>query len=706
MPYTINHSDETKNPILVNDNTINSSDTSLKFPGRNEKGYGVAIAENFLNLLENFASPTEPDNAIEGQLWYDTSVPSSKILRIYSGSVTGWKTTGINRGGTSVRNNTSGALGDLFVDTDTNQLFLWSGTWQLISGTSSSGVKTGTVPDFIVDTTDAKQPVLLNYINDVIVSIYSIGDTQNTNKQLQPFKPKIDIVGFTNRFIYPGLNLRQDAVGNNFKLWGVAEKAENLYNAVSNETILASSIVRSDKFNTLTQPLTIKNETGLNVGSNGELQLKVVPGTGPGTGVLYHSSSSSGMELRINDSTSDIANPRTLIRLDSTTTNVGIDNINPLRKLDVNGSGRFTSTLEVNSTNDATISAGSAVTIDSTDTGSILSKGGMTLKKSLRVGNNIAVDGYIKLNAPGSTAAIIPNIPSLNVSTGVDIGSSSAKFKKIWATTFEGNFNGTLTGTYHGNADTASQLTNTVRFKISGEVEDNTGIDFNGTGSTKTFSTKISPDFITKKDLISTTDNSDTFVIYRNADSKMYKTTKATMVSDLALIPIGTVLPYAGTEAPTDFLFCDGSEVLQGKYALLFAVIDFNYGPKSQLKGFETFRLPDFRARMPLGRNGMDNGNDVVPSKANINETVSAGGGKITDPTRVNDDNIVKLGYVGGSDTVTIAQDQIPVDVSSTAGSAAYIASSATSGTKTVNTISVVNPYQTINYIIYTGKPN
>jgi hypothetical protein len=109
---------------------------------------------------------------------------------------------------------------------------------------------------------------------------------------------------------------------------------------------------------------------------------------------------------------------------------------------------------------------------------------------------------------------------------------------------------------------------------------------------------------------------------------------------------------------------------------------------------------------MPLGRNGMDNGNDVVPSKANINETVSAGGGKITDPTRVNDDNIVKLGYVGGSDTVTIAQDQIPVDVSSTAGSAAYIASSATSGTKTVNTISVVNPYQTINYIIYTGKPN
>jgi hypothetical protein len=56
MPYIVNFTDnENKSPITVFDNT-SSTDTSLKFPGRNVTGYGQIIAENFLSLLENFAS--------------------------------------------------------------------------------------------------------------------------------------------------------------------------------------------------------------------------------------------------------------------------------------------------------------------------------------------------------------------------------------------------------------------------------------------------------------------------------------------------------------------------------------------------------------------------------------------------------------------------------------------------------------------------
>ena len=56
MTYNIRFTDNTNNtPLTVNDNSDNR-ETSLVFPGRNKKGYGVDIAENFLHLLENFAN--------------------------------------------------------------------------------------------------------------------------------------------------------------------------------------------------------------------------------------------------------------------------------------------------------------------------------------------------------------------------------------------------------------------------------------------------------------------------------------------------------------------------------------------------------------------------------------------------------------------------------------------------------------------------
>ena len=56
MPYTVNFTDrENKSPVTVFDNTENR-DTSIIFPGRNVTGYGQIIADNFLHLLENFAS--------------------------------------------------------------------------------------------------------------------------------------------------------------------------------------------------------------------------------------------------------------------------------------------------------------------------------------------------------------------------------------------------------------------------------------------------------------------------------------------------------------------------------------------------------------------------------------------------------------------------------------------------------------------------
>jgi hypothetical protein len=68
MAYTIAYTDQAnKGTITVEDNTINT-ETGLGLPGRNATAYGTTIASNFLHILENFASATQPSTPVEGRL--------------------------------------------------------------------------------------------------------------------------------------------------------------------------------------------------------------------------------------------------------------------------------------------------------------------------------------------------------------------------------------------------------------------------------------------------------------------------------------------------------------------------------------------------------------------------------------------------------------------------------------------------------------
>ena len=71
MAYRVDYFDSTKPSILVQDGALNTS-THLTLVGKNWYGYGEAMAENLLHLMENFAGPNEPDvsKAVTGQLWY------------------------------------------------------------------------------------------------------------------------------------------------------------------------------------------------------------------------------------------------------------------------------------------------------------------------------------------------------------------------------------------------------------------------------------------------------------------------------------------------------------------------------------------------------------------------------------------------------------------------------------------------------------
>ena len=62
-------------------------------------------------------------------------------------------------------------------------------------------------------------------------------------------------------------------------------------------------------------------------------------------------------------------------------------------------------------------------------------------------------------------------------------------------------------------------------------------------------------------------------------------------------IPIGTIIPYAGTVLPVGFLTCNGAAVSRTGYAALFSITGTRYGTGN---GSTTFNLPNVTAGLTL----------------------------------------------------------------------------------------------------------
>jgi microcystin-dependent protein len=69
-------------------------------------------------------------------------------------------------------------------------------------------------------------------------------------------------------------------------------------------------------------------------------------------------------------------------------------------------------------------------------------------------------------------------------------------------------------------------------------------------------------------------------------------------ISALVLVPVGSVVPYAGTSVPANWWACDGQLLSRTSYAALFAVIGTAWGAGD---GLTTFGIPDLRGRTLLG---------------------------------------------------------------------------------------------------------
>lgn len=590
MVYSVRFTDSiNKGSIEVEDNTINT-DLSIALVGKGSTEFGTVIAENSLHMLENFASSSAPTNPIEGQLWYDTT-DNQKQLKIYDGTL--WVPAGGLKKNISQPSPTASTTGDLWVDTDNQQLYLYTGSsWVLVGPNYSDGLETGLVPDSIIDTRNQTHIVAKILSNGEIVSIIAT----------ETFTPKSAINGFN--IIYPGFNLTSNT---NFKYWGDSHRSENL--KIGNDTVPASNFVRTDSNNILSGSLRIQNNSGITIGNSSTLSLSIESNES----VITNNISNTDLALRINNNGSI----QTALKILSNK-NVGIDNLLPDEKLDVNGNIRTSANLIVNGTTEST----------SFGSGSTVIKGGMGVAKNANIG------GTLKASGNATLSNIQPDTTELR-----SLGTSSLKWKDVYANNFYGSFTGNLTGDITGKSVRSDRLTSSKLFSITGDVTAPT-VAFNGLSDVVLTAT-VSDGFISNKSSLSDIRDDDQLLINRVTGSTgIYRTSKVNLLKNIPTMPIGMIVPYGGSTAPAGWFLCDGSEYSQVTYKNLFDVIQFSFRAAIDLSdnGLELFAVPDFRGRFPLGIDNMGS----------------------TSANRVTDVQADSIGGFAGSETKDILKSNLP----------------------------------------------
>lgn len=179
------------------------------------------------------------------------------------------------------------------------------------------------------------------------------------------------------------------------------------------------------------------------------------------------------------------------------------------------------------------------------------------------------------------------------------------------------------------------------------------------------------------------------------------------------LVPIGTIVPFAGQNAPAGWMFCHGQAISRETYQALWDIVRSGaVGPFGSGNGTSTFNLPDLRGRVPAGRDNMGG------TAANRLTNSGTGNPGIDGSS---------LGQAGGSEKHILTTGQMPQhnhnwysDI--TDGNATQAVKSAQNGWAGrgySNYVSyttadagsgqahpIVQPTQVVNYIIFAGLPN
>lgn len=263
MAYTINHYDGSQIAVVA-DGTIDNT-LDLKLIGKNYAGYGTVQNENFVYLLENFSSTTQPPKPVRGQVWFDSG---NRKLKFYDGIK--WRTTGGAEIGATQP--TGLTTGDFWYDTGNNQLYAWNGSQFVLVGPQGV-VGSGTTQMISRSLLDDQvppvgHPVIEAVINDVTEYIIS-----NDTFTLGTSNP---INGFT--VVKKGLTLAYTngttgITSTDNRFWGTASNADKLGGVTASNFVQAGSA----NFNSEVH----FSDLGYFVGNSDNLKVFIESGTRP-----------------------------------------------------------------------------------------------------------------------------------------------------------------------------------------------------------------------------------------------------------------------------------------------------------------------------------------------------------------------------------------------------------------------------------------
>ena len=322
MTYTINKTDGNE-LTKIPDGTFDTNSTALTLIGRNVVSFGEALNENFVKLLENFASATAPENAIKGQIWFDSV---NNRLNVFDG--TNFRASGGPQVGPRVPDPLT--TGDLWINNDTNQIWFYDGTDLVLVGpvyTAAQGV-TGFKVETVIDNDSISHSICQIFVKNVLIGIFSA----------TAFTPKLAIPGYgvLGKVVKVGFNAA-DLTGMKFDVTVTRSESILLDDGVTAKT--ATELVFTNVENTFTEKTFIQNNGGLEIGATSQV-------------TQYVSSNDFYIENQIENKSVNInvksgVQTVTGITVTGNGQRVGIFNQSPTATLDVTGDVKISGNLSI-----------------------------------------------------------------------------------------------------------------------------------------------------------------------------------------------------------------------------------------------------------------------------------------------------------------------------------------------------------------------
>ena len=607
MAYTLYNADGTT-LLVLNDGIVDKSTTSLSLVGKNVSNFGQDQNQNFVLLLENFASRFQPVNPQTGQLWYDRN---TSVLRpaFYDG--TNWRPmavmlysntttdTLLNAGGI---NFAASQPGDFWFNKLTKQLHVvGTDTTILIGPEQVLGFGTTKMSSTaIADADGVMHPVIEMMLDGEVLGILSSSTFQST--------ATIAALGFP--YAYRGITLTNNNFGAG--VWAQDINATNLNGEFVNGLVVNAGSLTADNFTTpavSTPVITNVGSTGSSLTLNGTDQLNLTSaGTVivSATGLLPAADLSTLLGTAGNRWASVYttnlnagSSTATGLLTGSWTVPIGSSFVpGSVGNIDIGSASKYWGTVWTKS-------------IDPIDVGSL--KGHWTIDTSKNLSpvtdlsSNLGAPTYrwnnvyttnISAGSNTSTATltgqlIIDGTIKPTTTNSQDFGASNLRWNNIYAKK-------AIVDTVTATSVVASQLSGILnlssivdnfsnvinRFDIDTTLANDSDNVLSTQKATKTYIDRVASDFSTAlADAIS------------NIQDEL---------SALQFVPPGSVFHTASSTAPSGYLIANGSLVALATYPALFSAIGYAYGGSGS-----HFNLPDLRGEFIRGLDlsrGVDSG--------------------------------------------------------------------------------------------------